>query len=504
MHAVFRVDGSAALGGGHVMRCLTLARALTAQGWHCAFASTPASAQAVPGLAEADLRLLEDAAEEEPEALRRLWPAGTDWLVVDHYRRDKAFEARCRGWARRILVIDDLADRAHDCDILVDQTLGRRADDYASLVPEDCRVLTGADYALLRPAFARRREASLARRHSKGGVARILVNLGAADAGNHSLDALRGIQDSGLPVSVDLVLGAAAPHIEKLREAIAEMPQEVTLHIDVADMAGLMAEADLAIGAAGTATWERCSLGLPSLLLVIAENQRLVAEAVTAAGAARLLAGSREHLVEQIVRELRDLAADPAALQALSAKAAAVCDGRGCERLGLALVPPGSAKDGRTVALRLATAVDEAIMLDWQSHPTTRRFARNPAVPSAEEHHRWLSARLADPDCLLSIVTLDGAPAGVLRLDRSEELAAAPDAPAFEISILISPAHRGLGLALEALRFARRWQQSAAIIAEVLPGNDASAALFEAAGYERGDATQFYSFPWQAGNAANF
>lgn len=333
MHAVFRVDGSAALGGGHVMRCLTLARALTAQGRRCAFASTPASAQTVPSLAREDLRLIEGGNGEEPETLRRLWPEGTDWLVVDHYERDRTFESRCRGWAHRILAIDDLADRVHDCDILVDQTLGRRADDYAGLVPEGCRLLTGAGYALLRPEFAAIRERSLSQRGERTGLGRVLVNLGATDAENYSLDVLRAIQESGISVAVDLVLGAAAPHTDTLQGIIAEMPQKVRLHVGVEDMASLMAAADLAIGAAGTATWERCCLGLPSLVMVIAENQRRIAEAVVAAGAARLIPGPRPELTGQIKAALQDLCDDSAALKDLSQDAAQVCDGLGVQRI---------------------------------------------------------------------------------------------------------------------------------------------------------------------------
>ena len=349
MHAVFRVDGSPALGGGHVMRCLTLARALTSRGWTCAFATTPASPQTVPSLAREDLRLIEGDAGEEPETLRRLWPAGTDWLVVDHYDRDRTFESRCRGWARRILVIDDLADRAHDCDLLVDQTLGRRASEYAGLVPEDCRLLTGADYALLRPEFAATREESLSRRNERSALGRILVNLGATDAGNHSLDVLRALQESGISAAVDLVLGAAAPHIGTLEGTIATMPQKVRLHVEVDDMASLMAAADRAIGAAGTATWERCCLGLPSLVMVIAENQRRISEAVVAAGAARLIPGPRPKLTGQIKAALQDLCDDGGALKDLSQCAAQVCDGLGVQRIERSLAAAGlGARDAET------------------------------------------------------------------------------------------------------------------------------------------------------------
>ncbi len=495
--AVFRADAAAALGGGHVMRCLTLAKALKRLGWRCAFAVNPEAPEVVSALAGEEVRLLDPAADE-PEALRRGWPGGVDWLVVDHYGREAAWEAACRPWAEAILAIDDLADRPHDCNVLLDQTFGRQAADYARLVPATCRVLAGSAHALLRPGFARARPASLARRADAAGLRRLVVTLGATDPENYTQAALQGIANSNLDLAVDVVLSGAAPHLDAVRQQIAGMPQKVQLHIDVADMESLLAAADLAIGAAGTSTWERCSLGLPSLLVVIADNQRLTAESVTAAGAARLLAGPKSGVPAQVAEALRALSADGSALHEMSARAAELCDGRGADRLGLALTAPGRAKDGRAVALRLAEPGDEDILLAWQRHPTTRQFARNPAAPSAAEHHAWFTARLDDPDCLLTMITLDGEAAGMLRLDPPAAPGHAPQTLCREISILVDPERRGLGIALEALNFVRRWQGETVIAATVLPGNEASAALFAAARYRRGPDGRLYSFPPQS------
>ncbi|NIA69026.1 UDP-2,4-diacetamido-2,4,6-trideoxy-beta-L-altropyranose hydrolase [Pelagibius litoralis] len=495
MRTVFRADASAALGGGHVMRCLTLAKSLEKLGWQCGFAVNATALEIIPALAGEDILVLDSIMAAEAENIRKNWPDGADWLIVDHYERDAGWEAGCRGWAKNILVIDDLADRPHDCDVLLDQTPGRASDDYAGLVPPGTRLLTGCDYALLRPAFAGNRQTSLARRTGAGRLNRILVSIGATDPDNHSLVALQAIAESGLPLAVDVVLGAAAPHRSAVSAQIETMGKEVRLHVDVANMPELMARADLAIGAAGTSTWERCCLGLPSLMLVVAENQRLIAERIATTGAARVISGPRDALADRIAGALRDLADDGDALSDMAAKAARICDGRGCDRLGLELVPPGQAKNGRPVALRLATANDEGLILEWQRHPTSRRFARNPQVPSAKEHHQWFTARLADPECLLTMITLNRKPAGVLRLDPVAAPAAAPQTPAFEVSILISPEHRGQRVAEEALRFARRWQQKAVIVAEVLPENEASVALFQRAQYGPGAGGLLYNYP---------
>lgn len=499
MQAVFRADASAALGGGHAMRCLSVAGFLKTLGWHCGFAVNEAALKTVPGLASEDLEILNCSAMEEPEALKKLWAGGVDWLIADHYSRDADWEKSCRGWAGKILVIDDLADRRHDCDVLLDQTLGVDCGDYARLVPPDAQLLTGSEYALLRPSFAAARPTSLDRRRRSGKLERILVSLGATDPGNHSFMALQAIAKSGLPLTVDVVLGSAAQHRGAVAAEIESMHQDVELHIEATNLPELMTHADLAIGAAGTSTWERCCLGLPSLMLVVAENQRRIAARVAAAGAARLVSAGPDSLVDEIAAALIGLSDDGAALADMSAKAAAICDGRGGDRLGLALTAPGRTKDGRQVSLRLAASEDESLILEWQRHPTTRRFSRNPEVPSPEEHHRWFSARLAEPECLFTLITMEGTPTGVLRLDPVPRRTEAPEAPAYEVSILISPDYRGQGIAEEALRFARRWQGKAIIVAEVLPGNEASGRLFRNAEYKPGAEGKLYSYPEDGG-----
>lgn len=494
MRAVFRTDASTALGGGHLMRCLTLAEALESLGWQCGFAVNDTAMATVPALVNKEHRVIGSGVADEALALAQFWPDGVDWLIVDHYGLDASWERRNRGWTRKILVLDDLADREHDCDLLLDQTLGRRAEDYANLVANDCRLLLGPDYALLRPSFARLRSRSLARRKGTLDLKGVAVSLGATDPENFTLTALEGVARSGLALEVDVFLGSAAPHQEAVRRRVSTMGDQVGLHIDAADMPALMAQADLAIGAAGTSTWERCCLGLPTLMLVLAENQRHIAEAISNVGAAQVISGPNAQIAERIASALQDFAADRTALATLSAVAAEICDGRGSDRLALELVAPGRATDGRLITLRLAKPHDEKLILTWQQHPTTRRFSRNPKVPTGAEHQRWFKARLADPDCLLTLIVVDDTPAGVLRLDPLPKQTTG-SAPVFEISILVSPDYRGLGVASEALWFARRWRQNAIIVAEVLPGNEASAALFAAAGYQPGPDGMLYSYP---------
>ena len=312
---LFRCDAAPAIGTGHVMRCLTLADELAGRGAECVFVSAPGTSDMVPALSYPVL---------PPEKL----PYGAALAVIDHYGLDAAYEAVVRSQTRAVMSIDDLPNRRHHCDLLLDQTHGREADEYRELVPHNSIVLAGSSYALLRPQFAEMREEALARRD--GCLRRLLVSLGGTDPDNVTDRVLDAVASSGLDLMVEVVMGAKAPHLDSVRAQAAAMKGARVL-VGVSDMAGLMAQADLAIGAAGTTTWERCCLGLPTLMLVIADNQKDISRLVVGAGAAL------EATPATIPGQLRQLAAQPQTLQSLSQAAAQVCDGRGAAHVADAL-----------------------------------------------------------------------------------------------------------------------------------------------------------------------
>lgn len=275
------------------MRCLTLADTLRARGAEVRFISRAHSGGAsaligqrgyachvLPAGAPADsagdlahsawlgATWNEDLAQSA--AALADWPA--DWLVVDHYALDWRWESAMRKYAAHIVAIDDLADRRHDCDLLLDQNFYRDMDRrYDGLVSDTCVRLLGPGHALLRPEF----EAAARDLHRTAGpVQRILVFMGGMDQDNATGIALQGLQDVARDnVWIDVVLGASAPHREQVSALCDSMPN-VHLHVQVNNMAELMARADLAIGACGSATWERCFLGLPTIAIVLADNQR--------------------------------------------------------------------------------------------------------------------------------------------------------------------------------------------------------------------------------------
>lgn len=354
---VFRVDASLDMGTGHVMRCLTLANTLRERGSSCHFIcrehpgnlidfvraqgyqvhslscpSTQMDSTDTPVLAhEAWLGAsqTEDAAACE-DILRQIQPT---WLVVDHYALDVRWQKRLELFYEHLMVIDDLADRSHQCDLLLDQTFGREVAAYKHLVPAACNVFCGAEYALLRPEFAEWRVYSLARRQS-GEMKRILVSMGGVDRENATGRVLDALDKLILPENcqVEVVMGGGAPWLEAVRKQAATLNYPTRVQAGVTEMARLMADCDLAIGAAGATAWERCCLGLPTVMVILAENQLAVARGLQTAGAAKVIT-SPELIPSELPRLLQKLIPSGQTLMTMSQAAAQVTDGQGVDSI---------------------------------------------------------------------------------------------------------------------------------------------------------------------------
>lgn len=319
---LFAPDSGEEIGGGHVMRCLTLARALAGRGWRAAFAVGPAG------------RRLVEAFGWEGLELAPSLEAPADVVVVDNYRLDATAETPLRAAGRRVAVIDDLADRPHDCDLVVDVGFGRHAEDYQGLAPE-ARVLAGPTYALLRPGFAAARPGALARRDGRA-VERALVSLGLTDLGGVTGRAVEALLPGLGDIELEVVVGATAPSLPRLRD-LAEADRRVRLHVDVADIEALMSRADVAVGAGGSTTWERACLGLPSLALILADNQRAMARAFDAAGLALAVEAPGGEVALDLLVEWRRLTGDGGLRLELARRSAEICDGQGAERVADAI-----------------------------------------------------------------------------------------------------------------------------------------------------------------------
>ena len=362
MKIAFRADASLLMGSGHVMRCLTLADALKAKGAECHFIGREHPGHLLEVILQRGFAVTalpvelpqpstntQDARGNVKEARHAPWLGcdwqtdaqqtrailailQPDWLVVDHYALDQRWEAALLPHYQKLLVIDDLADRHHHCDLLLDQNLGRQPQDYARLVPAQCKVLTGPQYALLRPEFAALRPYSLQRRQPPT-LKHLLITMGGVDQLNATSQVLQALKTCPLPADcrITVVMGLQAPWLQQVREQAQDMLWPTEVLVNITDMAQRMADSDLAIGAAGSTSWERCCLGLPTLIIVLAENQQPSAHALEASHAARLI-GAMIDIATQLPLGVRELT-DSACQMQMSHAASVITDGHGVEKI---------------------------------------------------------------------------------------------------------------------------------------------------------------------------
>jgi len=335
------------MGSGHVMRCLTLAQALKENGADAEFICRKHKGSLIDKIRLSGFNVHELEVFEELEVDNKLahshWLGATqqqdaydcieilkaekpNWIIVDHYALDEQWQKRLKPYYKKMMVIDDLADRKHQCDILLDQTFGRQQEDYSALTPKNCQLLLGSQYALLRPEFSNRREYSLMRR-TKPEFKQLLVNMGGVDIDNITEKIVRELKFCVLPndIKIVIVMGGSAPHLEDVRIKADSLPYKVEVKVDVDNMAEIMADSDMAIGAAGSTTWERCCLGLPTIQLLTADNQKTVFKLLSKKGVVKTL-----NSIEKLPRYIEEFKSKLGNASLLSSK---VCDGCGVSRV---------------------------------------------------------------------------------------------------------------------------------------------------------------------------
>ncbi len=335
MSVLFVCNAGAEVGGGHVMRSLTLARALQQRGVAVSFLCPPAVTAVLEAFAP-DVHRVWAASTEAARIVAAVRNAAADLIVFDHYGLD-ADDHRAAAGARPVLVIDDLADRPLGADLVLDSGPSRTAEDYLGLLPAHTRLLLGPANAPVRPEFAALRPAALARRTSGQPPRRLLVSLGLGDLNGITGRVLDMLAPMTGELAVDVVMGAAAPSLSKV-QALALVYPRLTLHIDTSDMAALTAAADLAVGGGGSSSWERCVLGLPTLLLILADNQRPAARALESVGAVMALEVANPDFTGHFEEDLTRLLADSRLRTGMALAAADVCDGEGAARVAEAVM----------------------------------------------------------------------------------------------------------------------------------------------------------------------
>ena len=352
---IIRTDSSVQIGTGHVMRCLTLADELRWHGAEVVFVCREFTGNLRGYIEEKGYIVhclpVSDAPEQGDQnietSLKHAAWLGADWqtdveqvkeiikglesppgwLVVDHYALDERWERYLRPYVKKIMVIDDLADRAHDCDLLLDQNFYENLESrYDDLTSPQCKKLLGPKHALLRSEF---KEARKNLRKRDGHVRRIMIFFGGSDPTNETTKALEAISMLNRPdIAVDVVVGSANPNKDKINKLCASITN-VTYHCQVSNMAKLMADADLFIGGGGSTTWERCCLGLPGLIMAVASNQDAIAVGCNEAGIGIYINKSKDISPHQIQIEIEKMLLNRNTLINLGKKAANMVDGKG-------------------------------------------------------------------------------------------------------------------------------------------------------------------------------
>jgi len=301
----FRTDASFEIGYGHVYRCLALADYLKTIGDSCIFLCKIFDGNLIDliishGHEVKKLSKSNDSFEstwlgssfknDAAQVKDVIGNQQVDYLIIDHYGIDYRWEKILKKFVKKIIVIDDLANRSHDCNYLIDQNLGRNKKDYENLTTSNTEFFIGPKYALLRPEFNQFRKESLANRLNPS-LKNILINFGGVDVNNYSEKILSYLKKTKLDniKKVEVVIGKGSRHLNSLQSACISFPYEVNIYSNISNMAEIMSKSDLIIGAAGSSSWERCSLGIPSIILILAPNQEQGALSLEANGCAVLI-----------------------------------------------------------------------------------------------------------------------------------------------------------------------------------------------------------------------
>jgi UDP-2,4-diacetamido-2,4,6-trideoxy-beta-L-altropyranose hydrolase len=489
MRIAFRVDATSQIGSGHFMRCLTLADELKKQESQVCFVSLNLPAHLKDMLAKKGMEYetLSVDVEQEPSndlahsnwlgtsqaqdaqaTIQALADQLCDWIVVDHYALDERWEKAVRGSAKQLMVIDDLSDRMHDCDLLLDQNFyADMLTRYSSNVPVHCQLMIGPSYALLGKEFRKLREQI---KPHTGEVKRILVSFGGVDADNYTSQAIEALVAMKSTRYVDVVIGEQHPFLGQIQDVC--IAHGYICHVQTTHMAELMAEADLAIGAGGTAIWERCCLGLPAISLCVAENQRK--QIADAAEVGLLYAPTvGKSVLNTIHHHTNMLLENPALLKLISNAERKTVDGNGVMRIV-------SAMTIGDIKIRLANDKDSQPLFEWRNHPKIRAVSRNIAPIIWEEHQAWLRGVIDDKDRELLIGIISNQPVGVVRFDKEGNFA--------EVSIYLVPDSGFVGQGRNMLLKAEQWLKSNRpdikyIRASVLCKNEVSKNLFLSSNY---------------------
>jgi len=491
---LIRADASTRIGTGHVMRCLALAQAWRQSGGSAIFASAeiPAALEArLAGEGFQSVRLSvtpgtkEDAAKTGETAKSQ----NASWIVADGYNFGLDYQRIIKAAGLRLLFPDDYGHaEEYVADFVLNQNLTANAALYARRGPHT-RLLLGTRYVLLREEFLRWKDW---RREIPPVARKVLVTLGGADPDNVTGKVIQALR--GLDVEVKIVIGGSNPHLEQLRSQVSSVirdPSSLTLLTDVTNMPELMAWADAAVAAGGSTSWELAFMGLPSLAIVLADNQLEVAASLERAGVTINLGEQKRLKIEGATETVQALLADHSRRENMSRRGRQLVDGLGVQRVLMRMRAP-------QLGLRRAQAEDSRLIWGWANDPELRAASFSPEPIPWENHVRWYAGKSVDPLCFFYVATNGcGQPIGQVRFELANHEAV--------ISVSLAPAARGkgYGAALIVRGIEQLFSESGAdlVHAYIKTDNSTSVRAFEKADFEdaglktiRGDQARHFVF----------
>jgi UDP-2,4-diacetamido-2,4,6-trideoxy-beta-L-altropyranose hydrolase len=505
MNIVIRVDASVLIGSGHVMRCLTLAETLRDHGYTLIFICRDYPGNLIEfiqskGFSVIVLAFLQkkeylssiasddyqkwlwlSPLQDAKETIAALQGSLVELLIVDHYALDAAWERELKSHVHAIMVIDDLANRRHDCNLLLDQNFYLNASHrYDGYLPSSCKRLLGPEYALLKPALVKAREARQKLSKLDGlAVEKIIIFMGAVDSHNMTLKAMLALKDFGWTGQVNVVVGLSNLHQSMIEAECRRLAY--SYHVQPENYVQLLIEADLAIAAGGSSLWERCCIGLPSISIALALNQEQICQDLASYGAHYFL-GTYSMLKQvDFQQALSRIIQDKDLRRNMMDKAMKLVDGQGERRVYKAIASSLN-RNVENIVLRKATLEDIERVFNWRNNELVRRYSFNKQVIDWEEHVSWFTNSLKDPARIMLIAELPHKPLGVFRLEVRGSTA--------EISLYLNPYFIAKGYGNSFLGAAVLWVQKhlpviSKLEAQVLPDNIASMRIFEKQGFSK-------------------
>lgn len=476
---VIRADASIAIGTGHVMRCLALAQAWQDAGGSVVFASIDLSSSLEQRLRSERFEIVKldgspGSAQDASQIEEFSRPHHADWVVVDGYQFDAEYQRKLKDAGLKLLFIDDNGHATHYlADLVLNQNAHASQELYQSRASQT-RLLLGPRFALLRREFRGR---SQWKREIVSVPRKVLVTMGGSDPGNVTATVIRALQLVSIEkLEAKVIAGASNPHIDSLERAASQSGTDISVLKNVTNMPELMAWADVAISGAGSTCWEMCLLGLPAMVIDLADNQRFVAAELDRREVAIHLGSIVDATPEKIASKLGWLLGSIETRTAMSVQARKLVDGRGAERVI-------SAMRGETLRLRPVEETDCRLLWEWANDADVRDASFSSAAISWDEHLAWFTKKLHDERSLMLIGTDEqGTPIGQIRLDKTQDREA-------DVDLSVAREKRGAGYASclieKAVQVAFAEKDLFRLNAFVKTNNSASLRAFEKAKFRR-------------------